>query len=256
MTRDTRKFIRDGLYLVVRSEQFKPVFRQIKREIPFLERFSSAEDFISFVQETPFALEKNQLVYRLIKAYQSGLKLTAPRYKKALLNLLLLSLWQQLEQTHYVSKRRLWFLDDPFSEVYGAYLNEISEWVPIDEFNIIAALQDKAESFIKQTVREENRFRKLHIRAYKPKQISVDYTRVEEMSSEWVAQSVITEEERKIVLGHAVYAKTFKELAKELICSPAACSKKYYRTIKQLREFLKDKVNYDSRGRAYFPEYF
>jgi hypothetical protein len=256
MAQDSRKVIRDGLYQEIRNKEFKPVFKRIKKEITLLGRFSSAEDFIRFVQETPFTLEKNQLVYRLIKAYQSEFKLKVPQYKRALLSLLLLAFWQQLEQTYYVSKRRLWFLDDPFSEVYGAYLVKIAEWIPLEEFNVIAVFQDKAESFIKQIVREEHRYRRLQSCADYPKQVSADYTRVEEMTSEWVVQSVITEEERTIVLGHAVYGKTFKELGKELICSPAAGSKKYYRAIKRLRGFLKDKVNYDQRGRPWFPEYF
>lgn len=250
---DSRTEIYQHLWQEITDLSFLPFFKHLKRNSTHLASFATPGDLVLFIQNPTVGnpVTPDQVVCILIRRYHVS---KSPAHRASILSLLLLGLWPRLEETYVTRARRLRFLPDPFSEVYAGYLCSIGNLKRPKRVGIISLLQDKAEQFIRQTIRDEIRFRRLperlEKRGYKPP-TPTDYSKAEAMVSDWIAQGVITEPEKELIWKHIINEQSFVWLGQEMGVSPDTLSKRYRRAIKRLRKFLEDKVRWNCKGRCY-----
>jgi len=248
--------IRQGLEQEINSPYFLPEFGKLRQGSLCPGSFRTSEALVKALQDQGVDQKvKNRAITFLVEAYQKGEK----KQQSGILSILLLGLWDKMEETHQAYYCRLRFLADPFSEVYAGYLVAIAEIDCEQSGGLIERIQNQADNFVRNTIRDECRhkrlLRKLKQNVHKsPEQ--VNYTGVTDWLSDWVIEGVITREQKELVLQHAIYDRTFRDLGNESGTSAEAIRKRYNRAIEGLKEYLKDKVSYDYRGRPYLPKNF
>jgi RNA polymerase sigma-70 factor (ECF subfamily) len=254
MSWDSREEIRRAVFGEIESKVFGASFERLRTSAPALKGFASPADLRAFLRAPDPARfeEKDAALHALVCAAQAGGRLAG-----AAKTLLFAAMWPALEHSLLRLFSILSGTEDPFAEVYWAFLEEVRLWNPDKRDRVAANLQRNTEKRVRRAVGRECRHRAFRLEAMEAVQglgpgglravaesergevrTEADRTEAEAFLGGLVDRELITLEERLLLIGHALYGRTLKDLAVEHGISHDAARKRYQRAMKRVCEAL------------------
>jgi DNA-directed RNA polymerase specialized sigma24 family protein len=249
---DSREAIRRAVSREVK--EFGEAFDALREECPALGHFSSAEELLAFLggRDAGAVAEKNAALHALICRAQAADAL-GERAK----TLLLAAMWPGLDHSYFRVLSQLEGTEDPFAEVYWAFLEEVQGWNPGKRDFVALNLQRNTERRVRNAVRRERKYQAAcgHLREVgrrlgthrlwaaagsgwedRPDEgVKAD---AEALLAELVGRDVISIEESLLIVGHALYGRELRDIAAEQGVRYRALSKRYQRAVGKVRKAL------------------
>ncbi|MHC5058369.1 MAG: hypothetical protein ACYTKD_27240 [Planctomycetota bacterium] len=253
----SREEVRRAVFGEVDEEGFQPAFELIRESAPPLCRFASPADLVTFLHRADASAfeEKDAVLHALISAANAaggaggGARL-----------LLLAAMWPALDNSFFRLFPLLSGEQDPFAEVYWAFLEEVRNWKPEKRDRVAANLQRNTEKRVRTAVRLERRYQAARQDAATAaasagpqgllvlatlregtRRTEADRAEAEEALAELTSREVITESQRRLIVRHALDGEPLKSIAGGTAASHRAVIMRYERAVEKVRNALRKK---------------
>ena len=154
MAWDSRGEVRRAVFAEIKETETKEAFGELKQKHEPLRCHETVQDLLGLLNgpSNEAIKEKNEVLHALIVAANTPGVLAA----KAKL-LLLAGLWNALDGSFFRLRPFLHGTDDPFAEVYWAFLEELKRWDPNERDYVAFRLQQRVERRVRRAVSRTRR---------------------------------------------------------------------------------------------------
>ncbi|MBI2068958.1 MAG: sigma-70 family RNA polymerase sigma factor, partial [Elusimicrobia bacterium] len=239
----SKEKIRECLNEELGSSQFQKQYRALLETEPILRSYPSAHELLKVLWD-PLSQnysQKDACLFALIKAFHGG-------FGRLAFLLLLLALWPALEHLYYRLIPIAKTTDELFSEIYWAFLEEIEQWNLAKKDRVAINLQMNTQKRVRANIGSEQKNMELsgNVRGQEsgqPQMGEIMPTAKEgknfaETIDDLINKGVIGEQDSFLIVRHAIYGISMKNLASEQGIPYHTVYRRYARALARIRAHL------------------